>query len=180
MLKKGDALSFEADFKSAQNDFEPFYKQVLTHIKGDALISVEAHDSKLAKMFDMHSGIDAVHMVYGQLRTVALRVQWVTNYRTFTIRYKRRSGAITEYDKRKFAIHSDKGLLYPYLTIQAYLDKRDNATTVLSCCIVKTIDLYRYIEENLSKLKTKPCPEGNQFLIVEFKELSKFCKTVQF
>jgi hypothetical protein len=51
-------------------------------------------------------------------------VQWGNARNTFTIRYKRASGAKTEYQKRSEAILNNKGYLYPYLTIQAYLDKR--------------------------------------------------------
>jgi hypothetical protein len=47
------------------------------------------------------------------------RIQTGVNYKTFTIRNKRKSGARTEYEKRKIAI--EKGYLYPYLTVQAYV-----------------------------------------------------------
>lgn len=165
-------MSFSKDFSDANSDFSMFKKELLTHIKGD-LVNIETNDSQLANLFDQYSGIDAFQIVNKQLRGVAIRVQWGHDWRTFTIRYKRKNGSKTEYQKRSEAIFSDKGYLYPYLTIQAYLDKRNDPDKILSCAAVKTLALYKYIYVNMPNLKTRQCPEGNDFLHVGFDELSK-------
>lgn len=163
-------MSFINDFTDANADFSLFKSELLSHIKGD-LIDIETKDTHLAKMFDQYAGIDAIQVVNNQLRAVAIRVQWGKSWDTFTIRYKRKSGTKTEYQKRAEAILNDRGYLYPYLTIQAYLDKRGEATRILSCGVVKTKDLYQYMFKNMPYLETRNCPEGNLFLHVKFSDL---------
>ena len=90
------------------------------------------------------------------------------DYKTFTVRFKRKSGVETEYKKRAEAILSDKGYLYPYLTIQAYLDKRGDSKDILSCGVIKTKDLYNYIFANIADIQKRKCQEGNEFLYVPF------------
>lgn len=169
--------NFIKDFKDANSDFLLFKDQLMSHIKGD-LINIETNDSQLANMFDQYSGIDAFQVVDRQLRGVAIRVQWGKAWNTFTIRYKRASGSKTEYQKRADAILNNKGYLYPYLTIQAYLDKRGNSQEILSCCIIKTEDLYKHLFANMPALKTRKCPEGNEFLYVNFSDLQKHTKNI--
>jgi ribosomal protein L21E len=168
---------FLKDFKDANADFSGFKKELLSYMGGD-LVNIETNDSQLANMFDQYSGIDAFQVVDKQLRGVAIRVQWGNAWNTFTIRYKRASGAKTEYQKRSEAILNNKGYLYPYLTIQAYLDKRGNTGEILSCCVIKTEDLYKYLFSNMPSLKTRKCPEGNEFLYVDFDELKKHTKNI--
>ena len=57
------------------------------------------------------------------LRGITSRVQWWKDYQTFTVRIERPNGALTEYTKRLTTIKRvNEGFLYPYWTIQAYLD----------------------------------------------------------
>lgn len=165
-------MSFISDFIDANDDFSKFRKELLSHIKGD-IVDIETSDTELSKMFDQYAGIDAIQIVNNQLRAVAIRVQWGRDWQTFTIRYKRQSGSKTEYQKRAEAILSDRGYMFPYLTIQAYLDKRGEASRILSCGVIKTRDLYDYLFKNMPYLKTRKCPEGNDFLHVSFDELKK-------
>ncbi|MCP4665219.1 MAG: hypothetical protein GY849_02545 [Deltaproteobacteria bacterium] len=162
-------MSFIKDFNDANNSWNSIKKEIEKHIKGD-LTDIETKDSELANMFDRYSGIDAIQVFNKQMRGVAIRVQWGVNYKTFSIRFSRKSGAKTEYQKRTKAIFSNYGYWYPYLTIQIYLDnKKDN--NILNIGVVKTLDLYEYIFENMPNLKKLTCPEGNQFLAVSFDEL---------
>ena len=165
-------MSFTNDFTDANCDFSLFRDELLSHIKGD-LIDIETKDTELAKLFDQYSGIDAVQVVNRQLRAVAIRVQWGKAWDTFTKRYKRKNGSKTEYQKRAEAILNDRGYLYPYLTIQAYLDKRGDATSLLSCGVVKTKDLYQYMFSNMPSIRSEVCPEGNTFLHIKFAELQR-------
>lgn len=170
-------MSYWASDMQAANDlFADFITEISGQMKGQ-LISTELEGGRLAEIFDHYAGIDAVHVWRGNVRGVAVRVQWGINYKTFTIRYRRASGAVTEYAKRLAAIRGNDGALYPYLTIQAYANKRDQGQ-LLSYAIVKTADLYEYIDGRLhdngttiSGIRWRKCPEGNTFLYVSFDEL---------
>jgi hypothetical protein len=109
-----------------------------------------------------------------------MRVQWGKNYRTFTIRYKRKSGSETEFSKRIKAINGDQGFLFPHLTVQAYLDKRGAAKKILGGCVVRTVDLYKYAENNIKTLENRMCPEGNTFIVVPFDDISRHSNVVMF
>lgn len=164
-----------SDMQDANNLFATFITEIAGKLKGE-LISTELEGGKLAEIFDTCAGIDAVHVWRGNVRGVAVRVQWGNNYKTFTIRYKRHTGAPTEYAKRLAAIRGNDGALYPYLTIQAYADKRNNGS-LLGYAVVKTSDLYQYVEGRLNEggywgqVHSNRCPEGNTFLWVGFNEL---------
>lgn len=169
-------MSFVKDFKAANHSWVSIKKTIEKYIKG-GLIDIETNDSELANMFDQYSGIDAIQIVNNQMRGVAIRVQWRCNYKTFSIRFKRRSNTKTEYQKRVEAIFMNYGFWYPYLTIQIYLDnKTDN--NILSIGVVKTIDLYEYIRDNMNTIQRRTCPEGNIFLVVSFDELQKNNKKI--
>ncbi len=111
------------------------------------LISMELHDTRIAKLFDMNSGIDVFQIVPNiGIRGIASRVQYGKDWGTLTIRYETVSGAKTEYGKRMKAIQSDGKWLYPDLTIQSYVTSRKDPE-LLSAAIVKTKELYTAIYE---------------------------------
>lgn len=104
-----------------------------------------------ANVLDMYAGVDAWQVFEDEtaMRGIASRVQYDTGksgypYNTFSIR-KARSRSQTEYEKRLAAIMSDRGLVYPHLTVQAYLDKLKQS--VLSVAVCRTKDLYLYVEK---------------------------------
>ena len=63
-------------------------------------------------------------------------------FNTFTVRKARASGAKTEYEKRQDAIKH--GGVYPYLTMQGYVDKQTGG--LMSLAITKTTDLMEFVE----------------------------------
>ena len=169
--------NWASDMKSANRLFATFIEEIAKTMPG-RLISTELEGGQLASIFDQYAGIDAVHVWKNNVRGVAVRVQWGVNYKTFTIRYHRHTGAPTEYEKRLAAIRGNQGALFPYLTIQAYADKRDGGN-LLSFAVVRTADLYEYIERRLvddggkiTGIRTRKCPEGNTFLYVSFDDLA--------
>lgn len=170
--------SYTKDFSDATLNFNKFKDFVLEKIRGD-IIDIETHDKSLAKLFDMYSGIDAINVYNGQIRGLAIRIQYGNNWNTFTIRYKRATNSKTEYEKRIEAIYGDNGFLYPYITIQMYLtNKNILENKILSIGIVKTKDLYDYIKENFNTIKHNKAPDGNDFLIVSFNELKNNNKKI--
>lgn len=174
-------MSFISDLKKANASIEAFKHRIVEHIKGE-LVSIELEDEQIAKWFDIYSGIDAFHKLNNQLRGVAIRCQWKNPtwrgtypFDTFTIRYSRKTGTKTEYAKRMEAIYGNMGYLYPYLTIQAYFDDKENPNRIMSFAIVKTEDLYRFVsnhldDQNVIKRRTVGV-DGNEFLCVDFASL---------
>lgn len=97
-------------------------------VGGGVIRPVEAVAEKDFKdELDLLAGIDAWQIQYSPtaIRGIASRVQWGPCYESFTIRTRLPSGNETEFQKRLRAIeNSDKGHIFPHLTIQAYLDQR--------------------------------------------------------
>ena len=104
-------------------------------------------ENKLACDLDMIAGIDAWIKAPRGLIGIAARVQWlekgVDPYDSYTIRIKRDTGAVSELEKRLTSIKED--MLYPQLTVQAYLEK--DTSKVISVGIIKTKDLFDHIEK---------------------------------
>ena len=111
----------------------------------------------LFQAFDF-AGIDAwhYHTASGRLRGLSSRVQWCPRavpFDTFSIRWSRPGGQATEISKQLAALDDGRwGAAGPALTIQAYLDGDNRrascrpATRVLSVGLIRTADLYRYIQ----------------------------------
>ena len=121
---------------------------------GGEMIAMEVNVDRLADSFDKYSGIDAWQVLPEMgMRGIGSRIQRVNDdvrpYDSFTVRARRFSGAKTEFAKRVQAIESNRGYLYPYLTVQAYVRERDNE--LLSAAVCRTEDLIRYINEGHSK-----------------------------
>ena len=137
--------------------------------------------TEMEQNLDMLAGVDAwqVCSARGVMRGIASRVQDL-DYDTFTIRYKRDSGAETEYAKRQRAIHDiDGGWLLPHLTVQAYY--HHGYEKFRCCAAVRTKELYGYIEkwlprfeefgesDALNTMHTKETgPDGALFIVVPF------------
>lgn len=151
-------------------------------MRGGELIPVESATAvSLQATFDTLAGIDAWHLCHEQraMRGIASRVQTIADehepYNTFTIRYKRSSGAETEFAKRLAAIRDrDGGWLYPHLTCQAYIDQRKEK--LLSCAVVRTEDLYVYADDWLGYDNDRARimvngADGNEFIVVKWASL---------
>lgn len=170
-------MPFKKDFERAADTLCKFLGFVNSGTKeGERILSIENSGNEILDMFDKYSGIDAIQITKdSQIRTMACRVQWTDRpWNTFTIRYKRSSGARTEFEKRMDAIDNDK--LYPQLTMQAYFSNNDDK--LLSLAIVETRNLYKSIvcdgQINTSVARKKTAFEdGNVFLVVPWDKLSK-------
>lgn len=116
---------------------------------GGEIVTMEVNVDRLADYFDKYAGVDVWQVTpCGQMRGLASRVQRVSAemrpYNSFTVRARRFNGAKTEHAKRKAAIESTRGALYPYLTIQAYVTEDNNE--LMSAGVCKTADLFDYID----------------------------------
>lgn len=137
---------WEKDLKWSARAFSDLVWPLLNEIMPGDLVHVEAiTHSDFARDLDAYAGIDAWHIVGGTgIRGIASRVQVcqppLRPYNTFTIRRSRESGTKTEYEKRKEAIESDKGWLYPHLTVQSYVTQRKDGQ-LLSFGVARTRDV---------------------------------------
>ena len=141
-------LTVERDMKRSASAFaDLIWPAVRPLISGGDLVLMESvKDSEFAKMLDIYSGIDGWQLHTDGMRGISSRVQVGTPWDTFTVRMTRDSGAATEFEKRKAAIMSQRGWLYPYLHIQAYLATWTGP--ILSVGVVKMADLIKFIDQN--------------------------------
>jgi hypothetical protein len=141
------------------------WPKIATQCGGGEIKPVEIIDDNIiARELDILCGIDIWQTINGAgARGIASRVQdcQATNWRTFTIRYKRDSGAKTEYEKRKEAIETGK-YIYPYLTCQAYFD----GEKFLGCGVARTVDIFNAIK--LDKIKKT---SNASFLVIDFDDV---------
>lgn len=117
-------------------------------MNGGYILPVEGDDNEVCRMLDMTCGTDyfQVYQKSGLVYGIASRFQYGKNWASFTVRKARQSGAATEYEKRKKAI--ERGGIYPYLTMQAYID--ENSGEVNGLATVKTTDLMRFVDDGLA------------------------------
>lgn len=157
---------FKEDFKATQKRFaliKPYIEKDIC----SKIISVEGQ-GELEKMLDIYAGIDYLALSENGLRGISSRIQTGKNWHTFTIRKEKSTGNKTEYEKRVKGISS--GYIYPYYTLQAYLD-----TATIDYAICRTEDLYRFIKDNPTKVGQNKTTNA-QFLIVDWRYLNPICR----
>ena len=106
-------LDFTGALSKSMQQFECVLRDELSKtLKGELKVVEGITIPEMAKLLDTLAGIDVwyINRLNG-MRGIASRIQTGVNYKTFTVRNKRKSGAKTEYEKRKIAI--EKGYLYP-------------------------------------------------------------------
>lgn len=145
---------FKSDLSDSARDFLRVVWPASRHMLGGGeIVPVESMaDAQMATLLDQYSGIDAWHLSNNsQIRGIASRVQWADKpWNTFTVRYKRNSGAKTEYEKRKHDISQDAGWLYPHVTVQAYISgNKGGDGELLSVAMIKTKSLISACDEIL-------------------------------
>lgn len=130
---------------------QPIMKRIL---KGGEIMAVEGQDNEICEMLDRTCGTDYFHVYEnsGLVWGVASRIQEYDPeknkrpFNSFTVRKARDSGTKTEYEKRKTAI--EHGGVYPFLTMQAYINVKTNEIETLA--IVKTTDLMDFVDKGLA------------------------------
>lgn len=131
--------------RSAQAFASVVWPAVASLCGGGEVQMVESINEKsFTDALDAHAGIDAWQIISNKsvIRGIASRVQFGgSSFNTFTIRYRRDSGARTEYSKRREALlNREKGYLYPHLTIQAYVS--EDSKTLFDAAVICTADLF--------------------------------------
>ncbi len=145
---------------------------VLPKIITGKIHSIENSDKEILILMDALSGIDYIREDDKGLQGIAARVQWGNNWDTFTIRSERHTGNKTELQKRQEQI--DQGYFYPYFTLQAYFDNRQD-NNLLSIGIIRTIDLYEFMAFYPEKVHGRK--SDNCFLYVKWCDLGNRIRT---
>jgi len=129
------------------------WPMIVDVLGGGELLRMENRpDVELARLLDMKAGIDGWQIRTDGMRGIAARVQTDCEYRTFTVRRERDSGAKTEYEKRAEAIYGNNGLIYPTITVQAYR-VINNEGIVVSVGVARTKDVFDFIRAGYAKQK---------------------------
>jgi len=164
--RSGEYLEWTEDLDAAQEPIEYIKKYIFDKSR---IISIEKSNNETLIWLDKYSGIDwFCKNDNNQVIAVAARIQWDCDYGTFTIRFKRKTGTKTEFEKRTEAIR--KGYMYPQLTMQAYFIR--NPLKMLSACIIKTKDLYDFIEYHPDMVYDNK--SDNDFKYVFWKDLERY------
>jgi hypothetical protein len=140
------------DMRQSMNRVERARPIIAELLNGGEIIPGEGDDNEVCKLLDMTCGTDYLQAYKdkGLVWGVASRIQIVRKgmkpYNTFTVRKARESGVSTEYEKRAYAI--EHGGVYPFLTMQAYVDENEN---FLSVGIAKTTDVMEFVEKGYAR-----------------------------
>lgn len=176
-----------SDLSNSASDFVnivwPFISSV-EGIGGGHIIPVEAVSCDgFANELDVLAGVDAWQIVQNNkaVRGIASRVQWGTDYQSFSIRYSTPSGVETEFQKRLRALNNpDEGYLFPHLTVQAFLDRQGGQ--ILSVAAIPTKYLIQQAQKLIewgrmndgkdSRFGIRYSPDGRGFLYMSWQYLA--------
>jgi len=176
----------DKDLKDSVIALEKIKGNYLSKIISGKIHTIESRRNEILILLDMKSGIDYIREDENGLQGIAARCQWDDGrpsypYNSFTIRFKRHTGAETEFEKRNKQIQH--GYFYPAFTLQAYFDNREN-NNLLSLGIIPTRTLYDFIEKNKGRLNQKGLPiikekkSDNIFLFINWNDLAGLMKTI--
>ena len=156
-------MCYKQDADKSIRGFEKFVKPVLKARFGTSKIfSTERHDSELATLLDQNAGIDGFLVDdNGWTIPFASRVQFGTNYVSFSIRRSRPSGATTEYDKL-----NNPRQIKPSYHVQTFVKPDEKSAAV---AIVETTDLLRYIYKHPDQWR--PNKDGETFFYIPWSKL---------
>jgi len=112
------------------------------------LISLELESNPLNDLFDIHACTDIIAKAQnGMVYTIANRCNFKKDwYEKITIRYKRTSGASTEYEKTIKSIQARA--MTASIGIQIDVD-RDDEYNMLRAVVYDRLRLFDYIKENI-------------------------------
>ena len=153
----------QKDADKSIRGFEKFVKPVLQSAFGaKKILPTERHNNELATALDQNAGIDGfVVDADGWTFGYSSRVQFGTNYASFSIRRSRTNGATTEYDKL-----NNPRQIKPSYHVQTFVKSDEDSAAV---AIVETVDLLRYIYKHPDQWrKTK---DGETFFYIPWREL---------
>jgi hypothetical protein len=160
--------TWDVDLKDSVKALESIKDTYLPKVISGRIYTIESDSNQVLMKLDNLCGIDYIRENKHGMQGIAARVQWGNAWNTFTIREKRHTGTKTEYEKRLYQINN--GFFYPYFTLQAYFDNRKD-NNLLSIGVIKTLDLYEFIEYNPEKIFRRR--SDNEFIYVKWEDIVK-------
>lgn len=141
------------------------YTTVMHELFGDDFkyIHIEHTGDSLLDFIDQTFGCDVVahHPDIG-IFSLAMRVQDM-DFKTFTSRFYRPSGAETEYPKRKRQLSENRAPLY---TAQCYIDKKSG--DFVRGAYIRTRDLYDFFETHNDLCVKRTNYSGEKFIAADW------------
>lgn len=165
--------NWNVDLEDSVKALESIKDTYLSKIISGKIYTIESSSDEVLMKLDTMCGIDYIRENKDGMQGIAARVQWGNAWNTFTIREKRHTGNKTEYEKRIYQMNN--GFFYPYFTLQAYFDNREN-NNLLSIGIIKTLDLYEFIELNPDKVNRRK--SDNEFIYVKWIDLGNIMRKI--
>lgn len=173
---------FVSDFDKTQR----FYQTNRSAIHGafnDAsqLFNVEFDDSAISSLVDRYCGIDYLLQSRGKVYGVAARINFnIGHHRNVTIRYKRKSGTKTEFEKRCESILNETGNIYASITMQIDAFNEDLKRMI----VFESDKLYMEIYRNLGYYEKhhmlKNHFDGNLFFKLKYSEIQSIAESSGF
>ena len=141
------ARTYEESLRKAHKFFARVIVPMFKAEFGVELSPVEAQDNEVLQQFDIKAGKDWIITDEKGIRGLAVRQQFGGNWRDFSIRTTRATGAKTELEKRVENI--EYGREYPQLTYQGFASEAlDGEEHLLSAAIITTDDLFDCMENH--------------------------------
>ena len=168
--------TIDKDLGKSANDFEIYVKpHVLRLLKGKIKTVEGVTDDWMTRMLDVIGGVDAWYIDNEKgIRGIASRCfnankDWRKEWASFTIRLSRGTKNKTEYLKLVESL--EEGWLYPYWTIQAYINHESKR--LVAFAIAKTEDVLDMIEKGkCEERKTKHLKTGeSSFYVIKWQEM---------
>jgi len=174
----------ERDLKASSKVFAQLTWPAISPIcSGGRLIPVEGSTtSELQNLLDQRAGIDGWQVFkveqHDVIRSIASRVQWsAESWRSFTLRYQRNNGSLTEVAKWLFSYdHPDYDLSHPALVVQSYtsLPRGSVDGPLLEAAVMRWHDLVTFMKSHPPEKRLKKNPEdGTLFAPYWWEELRR-------
>lgn len=176
-------MTYQGKIPASRRDFLSVVWPVIgDDLGGGEIVPVEGEQGYLAHTLDVIGGIDAIQILGFGLRGIQQRTQpYGKCWETFTLNRDTGAGATVEAQKRKWQIdRRGIGIIYPALTIQAYLSK-DHAE-FLGAAAIDTEILYGYLwtrKEGDGWYRKQAEDDGATFTVVKWDALLKAGRDVR-
>jgi hypothetical protein len=156
----------------------PLWKQHCPIFQGaNELLSIECNrDDTFKTLLDERTGIDFIADTTAGLVSFANRVQYHTNYQTFSLRTHRSSCTSNAVEWRKFQRAVLNGSMHAGYIIQSFLEDRESGK-VMSSAMIRLDDLVRFVDDHRDIIKSIDCGDTKsrfyqRFIYVEWASLS--------
>lgn len=140
---------------------------VVKKIYGGSVCLTDRQGNQFERALDVDACIDGLIFSDAGLIPFASRVQFGKNHEAFSTRYERPTNTPTEYPKILAAIKN--ALIRPFVHLQGFVDEYGSAVVG----VVRTADLWQYLEKNLPRLKSFTNTDDTKFVVAFWRDLRR-------